>query len=494
MSRYGGYGYGRYVSVAERRAKAAKTVDKLRASGRIIKPVEIAGRAIAKSFWGKAWCTNLESYSDYENRLPRGRTYARNGSVLDLQIKAGRIEALVNGSDLYKVSVQITALSSVRWREIRSACAGQIDSLVELLSGTLSKGVMEVVSRRDDGLFPSPSEIKLSCSCPDWAVMCKHVAATLYGVGARLDHEPGMLFILRGVDPADLIEEAIDHGVARPSRARGRTLDNDNLSSVFGVDIDFGDDPVAPSARPKQPKSESAKKAAQKKAAPKKATPKKAAPKKAAQKKAAQKKAAPKKATPKKAAPKKAAPKKATPKKAAPKKTAPKKTAAANHAKLTPSANRILEAVAKEPGIRGPALADRTHLAGTTVMATVAKLKKQGLMRFEGAPRERRYYLSEDTQRPATPDLTGLPTSAVRVFEAIAKEPGVRGPELTSQLHVSRSTVAGGIAKLKARGLVRFEGAPRTGGYYCASTKLHPPALERICAVVTTDSQSNTKG
>ncbi len=241
--------WGRYVPVAERRARAARKAAKLKKAGQTLSPVEITGRNIAQTFWGKAWCTNLEAYSDYSNRLPRGRTYARNGSILDLQIREGQVDALVSGSTLYKVNVRIDPLPEKRWQAIRGKCAGQIDSLVELLQGKLSRGVMEVVTDKGSGLFPSPREIHLDCSCPDWAVMCKHVAATLYGVGARLDHDPNMLFALRAVDPTELIEEAIDRGVTHRKKARGRTLETDDLSAVFGVDIDFTDEAPPPAKK-----------------------------------------------------------------------------------------------------------------------------------------------------------------------------------------------------------------------------------------------------
>ena len=179
-----------YIPVAERRRLAAKKIAKLKQAGRKISPVEIAGRKITTTFWGGAWSHNLESYSDYANRLPRGRTYLRNGSLVDLQIEAGRVRALVSGSEIYQVEIEIKRLAKARWRRIKGQCANQIDSLVELLQGSLSKGVMEIVTRKGSGLFPSPREISLDCSCPDWATMCKHVAATLYGVGARLDHRP----------------------------------------------------------------------------------------------------------------------------------------------------------------------------------------------------------------------------------------------------------------------------------------------------------------
>jgi uncharacterized Zn finger protein len=239
MGWYSYYNWRPYVSVAERRRRAAKKIAKMKKAGRDIAPVEIAGRKIATTFWGEAWCKNLESYSDYSNRLPRGRTYVRNGSVLDLQIEAGRVRALVSGSKIYKVDIKIKPLVKKRWADIKGRCAGQINSLIELLRGSISKGVMEIVTRKGEGLFPSPREISLDCSCPDWAAMCKHVAATLYGAGARLDHEPGLLFTLRGVDPAEMVEAAVDQPPTAYKSGRGRILDTDELSSVFGVDIDM---------------------------------------------------------------------------------------------------------------------------------------------------------------------------------------------------------------------------------------------------------------
>ena len=240
MGWYSDDSWGGYVSAAERRRKAAKQLAKIKKSGRKVSPVEIAGRKIATTFWGDAWCKNLESYSDFSNRLPRGRTYARNGSVIDLQIETGLVRSLVSGRDLYEVDIEIEPLAKRRWTGIKSQCAGQIDSLIELLQGSISKGVMEIVTRKTEGLFPSPREIALYCSCPDWATMCKHVAATLYGVGARLDHEPALLFTLRAVDPAEMVEAAIDRPSSGGKSRRAKVLESDELSSVFGVDIDMG--------------------------------------------------------------------------------------------------------------------------------------------------------------------------------------------------------------------------------------------------------------
>ncbi len=227
-----------YVPVAARREKAAKTAAKLAKKGHALSPVTASRGAIAKSFWGKAWCENLERYSDYANRLPRGRTYLRNGSVIDLKIGAGEATAQVMGSSLYRIKVQISAVASSHWQGIARDCARSIDTLVELLQGQLSASVMERITRPGSGLFPSPKEIRFSCSCPDSAAMCKHIAATLYGIGARLDAEPQLLFGLRKVDAKELIARA-GEGEALPQKAprAGRVLDSSKLADVFGIDL-----------------------------------------------------------------------------------------------------------------------------------------------------------------------------------------------------------------------------------------------------------------
>jgi uncharacterized Zn finger protein len=232
------WGWKPYVSVAERRRQAAREMQKRRKQGHAISPVIIEGRTIARTFWGKAWCDNLERYSDFANRLPRGRTYVRNGSVIDLQIASGMIDALVSGSEIYKVTVKIAPVSRARWRSICADCAGAIDSLVELLQGRLSKSVMERICRQNTGLFPSPKEIHLSCSCPDWADMCKHVAAVLYGIGARLDEQPELLFRLHEVDQAELIAKAgKELPLAKGTPARSKVLRGEDLAGIFGLEM-----------------------------------------------------------------------------------------------------------------------------------------------------------------------------------------------------------------------------------------------------------------
>ncbi len=237
MARYDG-GWAPYVPVAERRRRAERAMAKLRKTGHPVAPVTIAGRVIATTFWGRAWCDNLESYRDYESRLPRGRTYVRNGSVVDLQIAPGRISATVSGSELYTVTITIKEAAPALWRAICADCTGGVASLVELLQGRLSKGVMERLCRQQGGLFPRPSEIRFTCSCPDHAAMCKHVAAAVYGVGARLDQQPELLFRLRAVDANDLLAGAGDtRPLLNAGAGVGRMLQTDDMAALFGLDM-----------------------------------------------------------------------------------------------------------------------------------------------------------------------------------------------------------------------------------------------------------------
>jgi len=233
-----GWGWRPYVPVWKRRAQAMAKMEKLRKKGVNVQPVRIDGRTIARTFWGQAWCQHLEKFSDFENRLPRGRTYVRNGSVCHLDISKGKVVAKVSGSELYDVEIGITALPAPKWKRIRQSCVGRVGTLLELLQGKLSNEVMQVVTDRDHGLFPLPKEIELDCSCPDWAEMCKHVAAVLYGVGARLDEKPELLFLLRGVDHTELVSaDSARTLVTKAPQSSARVLREEQLGEVFGIDV-----------------------------------------------------------------------------------------------------------------------------------------------------------------------------------------------------------------------------------------------------------------
>jgi uncharacterized Zn finger protein len=232
------YGFAPYVPVAERRKRAARKLAQLRKKGHVPAPVQLDGRAIATTFWGKAWCDHLESHADLANRLPRGRTYVRNGSVIDLQIAEGEVRALVSGSEIYEVKVRIDRLAAAGWKAVRRECAGQIGTVVELLAGRFSSAVMEVLCHRHKGLFPGTRELDMSCSCPDGAWLCKHLAAVLYGIGARLDHAPELLFTLRGVDGAELVAAAGKAGALASAAPAGGAIGEERLSEIFGIELD----------------------------------------------------------------------------------------------------------------------------------------------------------------------------------------------------------------------------------------------------------------
>ena len=257
MSRYR-HRYNRYdrysmffhsKSKGERMADAAREQQALEKKGQKLSPVVLKGFAIASTFWGKAWCKNIESYHDYSNRLPRGRSYVRSNSVIDLHIERGVVLAQVIGSALYIVEIEIRPVAAERWQAICKECAGKIGSMIELLQGRLSTEVMSVMTSQETGLFPRPAEIRFTCSCPDSAGMCKHIAAVMYGIGNRLDTQPELLFLLRGVDSADLlanIAAAPDTGTFPDAEA----LVAEELSDVFGVEIDTSVPTVPPAIAP----------------------------------------------------------------------------------------------------------------------------------------------------------------------------------------------------------------------------------------------------
>jgi len=296
------YGWKPYVSVGARQKQAEKAATKAKKAGKLYSPIAAYRGALAKTVWGKTWCDNLEAHSDYDNRLPRGRTYVRNGSVIDLQISAGKVHALVMGSSLYKVEVTVKPVEPAQWKSICKDCSGSIASLVEILQGKLSTSVMQRLCQPGTGLMPSAKALTFSCSCPDWADMCKHVAAVLYGVGARLDHQPELLFTLCNVDAKALIQAA-GSGLAEKRTAPEfiNVLDDAFLGDVFGLDM------AEPLAAVLPIKPVAAKKMAGKKAVLQTVSARKVVPGKPAAKKPAGKKVVAVKATTQKAAARKAA-------------------------------------------------------------------------------------------------------------------------------------------------------------------------------------------
>jgi uncharacterized Zn finger protein len=249
--------WGPRKSSADRRTDAARAIQDAARRGQAMSPVAITGRTIAHTFWGKAWCDNLERYRDFAYRLERGRSYLRSGSVIDLRIAAGAIAARVSGSSLYDVAIEIDAVGRDAWHAIRRDCAGGIGSRIDLLAGKLSQAVMARLCVDRTGLFPAPSAIRFRCSCPDIARMCKHVAAAMYGVGARLDHAPELLFTLRRVSLDELLAAAVSELPAAPAAAR--VLASDGLGALFGIELaDAASRPAGATrvsaARPAKPK------------------------------------------------------------------------------------------------------------------------------------------------------------------------------------------------------------------------------------------------
>jgi uncharacterized Zn finger protein len=237
-----------YVPVADRRAHAAREAARLTKKGEPVAPVTIEGRKIATTYWGTAWCENLEKYRDFANRLPRGRTYVRNGSVYDLQIQPGAVRARVVGSDLYTIDVKIAQLQAARWSEVKNACTGKIGSLVSLLRGQLGDDVLQVLAHPQTGLFPAPREITMKCSCPDYAYLCKHIAATLYGIGARLDRQPELFFVLRQVDQNELLSVATEAPATGTGTGKKRIAAG-KVAGVFGIELDEAPKPARPRAK-----------------------------------------------------------------------------------------------------------------------------------------------------------------------------------------------------------------------------------------------------
>ena len=261
------WGFPKYVTLAEKKAKAEKKLAQLRKKRPDITPVVIEGKTLARTWWGKSWNRNLERYADYSNRIGRGKNYVRHGAVLDLKIKGGLVTALVQGTRAkpYEVVVRIAPVKKANWDHIRKQCKGELRSLADLLSGKFPKGLGDIFLSEGKGLFPTPKEISFDCSCPDWASMCKHVAATLYGIGARLDEDPLLFFTLRQADTEELVTRAVQGKtgdlLARAARKSTRVIDDADLSGLFGIDMDIKPDFAAaakPQAARKQPRKTTA--------------------------------------------------------------------------------------------------------------------------------------------------------------------------------------------------------------------------------------------
>lgn len=234
------------MSVAELQEKARKAASQARKKGKKYEPViaRTRGSQVCTSWWGKAWCDNLERYADYDNRLPRGKRYVRNGALLDLKIEKGLVRAKVQGSRSrpYSVEIEIDPLSKEKVQSIMDSCSRKVSSLEALANGEFPKEMEEVITEKG-GLFPDPSQIHFDCSCPDWAYLCKHVACVMYGIGVKLDENPFWFFELRGIDTDMLLKKTVENKVAalleNAQKPSNRILSQDQVHSLFSSDISF---------------------------------------------------------------------------------------------------------------------------------------------------------------------------------------------------------------------------------------------------------------
>lgn len=228
------------MSVEELRQSAERSAEKASKKGKELHPVIVQGRKLVESWWGQAWCHNLEQYADYDSRLERGKRYVRSRTVIDLVIQNGKISARVQGSRKtpYKVEIRISPLKEERCQEIIKQCGKRIENLEELINGNFPDELKQLFLG-EFGLFPSQKEISFQCSCPDWALMCKHVAAVLYGVGVRFDENPFLFFTLRGIDIERFIdvtlENKVDAMLAHVDVQSDRILHDDEIGNLFGL-------------------------------------------------------------------------------------------------------------------------------------------------------------------------------------------------------------------------------------------------------------------
>jgi len=244
-----------YQDVEEQKKQVQREIAKRKKRGEKFEVLQApAGqKKLSTTFWGQSWCRNLESYQDYESRLPRGRSYLRQGKVYDLKIESGSLSAVVAGSELYDTRITIQPLPKKQWQQIVKSSAGQVGSMLDLLAGKLGDGLMKVLTDPDGGLFPKPKEIRFNCSCPDHADMCKHVSAVLYGVGVLLDTKPELLFTLRGVDQAELLSNASSAAITDLSADTG-DLAGVDLSAIFGIDLNMDAQPEPPAKKKRSKK------------------------------------------------------------------------------------------------------------------------------------------------------------------------------------------------------------------------------------------------
>ena len=164
--------------------------------------------ALVSSWWGKRWIAVLESFN-IGARLSRGRAYARSGQVVTLEIEKGRVRATVQGSRSrpYEVEILLKPLSRAQWLRIIGTLSERFLSMAKLLAGEMPPDLEEVFIKAKLKFFPHRlQDLETDCTCPDWSNPCKHLAAVFYLLGEEFDHDPFLIFKLRGLDREELFE------------------------------------------------------------------------------------------------------------------------------------------------------------------------------------------------------------------------------------------------------------------------------------------------
>ena len=234
--------YPKYVPVAEKKKRNKEKIEKLEKL-MDISPIKVEKRKIAHSWWGEAWIDNLEIYADYSNRLARGRKYLRYGAVANLDIEKGDIKGIVIGSSkkYYEISISIDTLEEEKRNNLVKKIKKRISSLEELVQGEFPKELKGLLKSKENNLFPKAKEINFLCSCPDYAKMCKHIVAILYGVGVKLDQDPLLLFKLRGIDIDYIIDKTIENKsndlLDKSSESSDRVIENSEVNDLFDMDF-----------------------------------------------------------------------------------------------------------------------------------------------------------------------------------------------------------------------------------------------------------------
>ena len=218
-------------------------------------PVVIEGSKIVTSFWGKAWCSNLERYSDYASRLPRGRSYVRSGQVVDLQITAGKVVALVSGTELYETTIAIAPVKSPQWKAICRDCAGSIDSVVELLQGRLAQGVMDRVCRERGwpaSFAPARDQAVMQLPGLGTHVQARRGRAVRRRRPARPATGPARS-VLRGVNQNELIADAGQGLTVGSATASAKVLQDSDMAALFGLEMADGESSVVSASATPEP-------------------------------------------------------------------------------------------------------------------------------------------------------------------------------------------------------------------------------------------------